>query len=159
MTPEERKARKAETSRLWRLAHPERVAEIDRKSHEKRREQNRIDAREHYRKHPEKKKAAQTKYRETHRDTINAKQRIVKLLTKYGMTPEDRDTMLTWQGGVCAICGTDNPGRNGWQIDHCHNSNTVRGILCLGCNISLGLMDDNVDNLKKMIQYLERHRQ
>lgn len=81
----------------------------------------------------------------------------------YGITPEQYQEMLTAQGGVCAVCGLDEPnehGRTGTKfrlsVDHCHETGRVRGLLCQKCNRAIGLLNDNVDLLRKAIDYLER---
>jgi Recombination endonuclease VII len=38
----------------------------------------------------------------------------------------------------CAICG-----EYGDQVDHCHKTGTVRGILCINCNTGLGKFKDD----------------
>jgi hypothetical protein len=67
--------------------------------------------------------------------------------------------MLSDQGGVCAVCGADNPQKGGqdWAVDHCHASGKVRGILCHPCNVALGLFRDNSHTLAQAIHYLEKH--
>lgn len=52
------------------------------------------------------------------------------------MTALDFETLLLMQDGKCAICLTDNPKR--WHLDHDHDTGIIRGILCMGCNITLG---------------------
>lgn len=76
----------------------------------------------------------------------------------YGLTPERYAAMLAEQGKRCAICGTAEPGgRSGrWHVDHCHESNLVRGLLCSGCNIGLGHFKDDPERLRAAITYLER---
>ena len=74
----------------------------------------------------------------------------------YGLTPEEHDALLARQGDQCAICGepgTPWPDRN-LTIDHCHDSDVVRGLLCRGCNFGLGSFKDNPDRLLKAIKYL-----
>ena len=44
-------------------------------------------------------------------------------------------------------------------IDHCHNKEKIRGVLCNNCNTALGLVGDNVEILSKLIQYLEQSEQ
>lgn len=85
------------------------------------------------------------------------------LMTVYGITPEQYGAMLAEQGGVCAICQQDEPnehGRTGTRfrlsVDHCHTSGRVRGLLCQKCNRAIGLLGDNIDLLRKAIDYLER---
>lgn len=85
------------------------------------------------------------------------------LMKSYGLTPDQYDAMLAEQGGVCAICGHDEPGEHGrtgtkfrLSVDHCHDTGRVRGLLCQKCNRAVGLLGDNVDLLRKAIDYLER---
>lgn len=54
---------------------------------------------------------------------------------------------------VCDSCG----GGEGTRLcmDHDHDSGQVRGMLCRPCNITVGLMNDSVERLKKVIGYLE----
>ena len=85
---------------------------------------------------------------------------------RYGITLEDRNAIYEEQGGCCAVCMTpvmfyntakENPEE--FQracVDHCHKSGEVRGILCHSCNVSLGLVKDNIETLVSMISYLNR---
>lgn len=56
------------------------------------------------------------------------------------------------QNGGCAICGRVTK----LVVDHDHETNRVRGLLCSTCNTGLGKLGDNVENLRKAIVYLER---
>ena len=62
------------------------------------------------------------------------------------------------QDGKCAICGTEKPSKSGrtkrLSIDHCHETNIVRGLLCERCNRALGLFGDDTKILIKAISYL-----
>lgn len=62
-----------------------------------------------------------------------------RTLAKHGLSIEQFDAMLEEQNGCCAVCQTCEPGgaHNQWQIDHCHRTGTVRGLLCFKCNIAL----------------------
>jgi hypothetical protein len=74
----------------------------------------------------------------------------------YGLEHGSYAKMLEEQGGKCAICGTDKPGRHTsrFHIDHCHDSGRVRGLLCANCNIGLGNLQHDPSILKAAIQYL-----
>lgn len=81
-----------------------------------------------------------------------------KLMQNYGITIEERDALLTAQGGGCAVCGAREPAQQrDWHVDHCHTSKCVRGILCHHCNTMLGLARDNPSILAQAITYLEKH--
>jgi len=44
------------------------------------------------------------------------------------------------------------------NIDHCHDTGAVRGVLCKKCNLALGLANDDPKILSGLIAYLERSR-
>ena len=71
-----------------------------------------------------------------------------------GFTPEEFNTKLEEQGGVCAICGTDNPGKLDFCADHDHTNGTKRGVLCRKCNSGLGHFNDDPEIISKAINYL-----
>ena len=82
---------------------------------------------------------------------------------KFGITLEDYQRMFESQNGCCAICGTDKPTGHGKKngrlsVDHDHETGFVRGLLCTNCNIALGGFFDNIDYLKKAIDYLTLNR-
>lgn len=67
----------------------------------------------------------------------------------YGIELAEVEALLLAQGGACALCGASEPGgRGAWHVDHdhacCPSNGTpscgrcVRGLLCHGCNVSLG---------------------
>lgn len=77
---------------------------------------------------------------------------------RYGITQEQFDKMLVDQNNMCKICGSKFKSSKDTHIDHCHNQNRVRGLLCNKCNISLGQFEDNVDYMYNAIEYLEKYK-
>lgn len=80
---------------------------------------------------------------------------------KYGITLVLRDRMLRAQCGLCALCRApvdfaDADKRKAAVVDHCHLTDRVRGILCGGCNLSLGAFGDDPNRLRHAAEYLER---
>jgi hypothetical protein len=73
-----------------------------------------------------------------------------------GLTIEEFDELLASQNDVCAICETDDPGKQGWNVDHCHNTGVVRFILCPECNRGLGAFRDNPAFMRKAANLIER---
>ena len=73
----------------------------------------------------------------------------------YGLTHDELATLLD-QHDVCAICETADWGKKGPQVDHCHATGRVRGILCTSCNNGLGRFGDDPKRLRKAAEYLER---
>ena len=75
----------------------------------------------------------------------------------YGMQPGEYAAMLVTQEGKCAICGrTESKGRGGLHVDHCHDLGHVRGLLCHGCNVSIGHFQHDTAVLEAAISYLNR---
>lgn len=61
------------------------------------------------------------------------------------------------QDGMCGICREYlSKDTKDVMVDHCHNTNRIRGLLCRRCNIGLGFFKDRVDLLSEAIQYLTR---
>ena len=71
---------------------------------------------------------------------------------RYGVTREQYDQMTA---SGCLICGTLDGGKKGFHVDHCHTTNAVRGVLCHGCNVGLGMFKDDPERLRRAAQYLE----
>jgi hypothetical protein len=59
-----------------------------------------------------------------------------KLLAKYGITEEAYEEMLLEQGGVCAICNGTNTNGKVLSVDHDHDTDAVRGLLCSRCTVT-----------------------
>ncbi len=83
---------------------------------------------------------------------------------RYGITLERYNQMLAEQGGVCAICGQEETRVDHrtkrvsrLAVDHDHITGAVRGLLCHGCNNSLGATGDDPVVLAKAIVYLASH--
>lgn len=95
--------------------------------------------------------------------TIEA-MRHYNLKRYYGLTMERYGQMLADQGGVCAICKlpevrvTPKGDLTTLHVDHDHETNEVRALLCYRCNSALGSMRDDPALLREAANYLERHR-
>lgn len=89
------------------------------------------------------------KYNDTQRDWVKnnrEKARLHKIKSVYGLTKEQYDSIPK----VCQICFSE----ENLQIDHCHQSGRVRGMLCMKCNRGIGLLKDNPALLDRAAQYL-----
>jgi len=81
------------------------------------------------------------------------------LFRNHNITRDQYNQILADQGGVCAICGgidnnTDSHDR--WVVDHIHDTQIIRGLLCHRCNTGLGLFNDNQQSLFGAIGYLQQ---
>lgn len=71
--------------------------------------------------------------------------------TKYDLTVHELDVLM--QVRECQNVGCSETKR--LNIDHCHATGTVRGILCSGCNTTLGRMRDDPEKIRGLLTYLE----
>lgn len=94
-------------------------------------------------------KAWRAKNPERHADN-NAKR-------NYGVPHGTYAKMFAAQLGRCAICETDEPGARTtrFHIDHCHETGTVRALLCSKCNTGIGQFNHRGDLLRKAASYVE----
>lgn len=72
---------------------------------------------------------------------------------KYGLTEEELQAMIDATGGLCDLCGESIGDK--LNVDHCHDTLKVRGILCSKCNSGLGYFRDDIRLLRKAAEYLE----
>ena len=79
----------------------------------------------------------------------------------YDLSLEQFDALLASQGSRCAICGIEQPNGTGrhavWNVDHCHKTGAVRGVLCAPCNTAIGQLKDDPELVRAALKYLERH--
>ena len=78
-----------------------------------------------------------------------------RVKTEYGLTLEQVEAIKHKQDNRCAICNDEFESTHKTQIDHCHDTGKVRGLLCITCNWLLGKSRDNPDLLRSAAKYLE----
>lgn len=89
----------------------------------------------------------------------SAARRESHLVRTYAITPAVYEHLLLMQGGHCAMCSATVSGRRGDNyliVDHCHQTDQIRGLLCHHCNIVLGAARDNIETLENAINYLQQ---
>jgi hypothetical protein len=105
----------------------------------------------------EKGKELSKNYHNSVRGKMLGKQKNLK--RKYGLTLEEYYTKLKAQNHKCAICGVDEVDlERSLCVDHDHNTNVIRDLLCHACNLGIGMFKENKDYLKKAIAYLNKHK-
>jgi hypothetical protein len=108
---------------------------------------------------PEKSKASTASWARRNPEQRAKTTRAYQLRTNYGITEERYQELLSLQDGKCAICSTTTPtGR--WKVfavDHNHDTNEVRGLLCNECNRGIGLLKDSPDLLRLAAIYIDTH--
>lgn len=76
---------------------------------------------------------------------------------KYKIDLKTYRELLTKQNGVCEICKNPPKDRDKLVVDHDHTTKRVRGLLCRGCNASLGQLGDNINAIRAALTYLENN--
>lgn len=66
----------------------------------------------------------------------------------HGLTRAQSDAIK--EGQACEICGSSDR----LVVDHDHETNALRGVLCSNCNTAIGLMKDDPIRLERAIAYL-----
>lgn len=122
-----------DSSKAWREANPERVRLLRRAENRRKRFRDRD--------------AGITTY-------SSDLERRYKLRTRYGLTPDMYAEMFQAQGGVCKVCGSTSGRRKNLDVDHCHTTGRVRGLLCNQCNIVLH-KNFTPERLRLLAQYLD----
>lgn len=73
--------------------------------------------------------------------------------------------MFAEQGGVCYICKQPETAKSRTgeikplAVDHNHNTDENRMLLCQACNLILGVIETNLDRLDVFLGYLEEMEQ
>jgi hypothetical protein len=76
------------------------------------------------------------------------------LVGRYGLTAAQYEAMLSAQRGRCAACWNAPAA----HVDHDHVTGRVRGLLCSSCNQALGNARDDIDVLRRLVNYLHASR-
>lgn len=148
---EARRQKDRERAAKYRRSNPEKIREINRRSHERAKED------------PErllKLRAYQQTYRERNRQLLSDKDRQ----RKFGISRQEYAELFHKQNGVCAICNNaETATRMGkikaLAVDHCHDTGMVRGLLCSDCNTGIGKLKEDPEILRAALQYLGHSRQ
>lgn len=74
---------------------------------------------------------------------------------RYGLTPEQYKTMWDEQNGLCKIPSCKNPIQ---FVDHNHETNEVRALLCRQCNTAIGHFRENPELMREAALYVEKFK-
>ncbi len=70
---------------------------------------------------------------------------------RYGIGVEEYKKAMA-SSPCCEICSKTEE----LCYDHCHDTMKFRGILCRGCNRSIGQLGDNIEGIRKVLNYLTK---
>ena len=116
----------------------------------------RIRSKEYYRENKKQTAMRNKEYYRTHPE-LKSHMRNLYLNRIYGISVQEYNNMYIKQSGCCAICGMpQSEFRRRFAVDHCHATNTNRGLLCVKCNSAIGNFNDDIDAMASAISYLQQ---
>jgi hypothetical protein len=81
-----------------------------------------------------------------------------RLKRTYGIDLTQYNLMFVQQSGKCLGCNRHQTEfKKGLVVDHCHATGNVRGLLCTPCNLVLGYVNDNINVLENLKNYLTKY--
>lgn len=152
------KACEAEYGRRWNKDNAEKV---------------KLDQRRRYADNPEKVREANIAWRQNNPDKVAEYRRAwhernldhsvscsrnSRLKSKYGVDLIWYESKLHEQEYVCALCSMVNESGRRLAVDHDHNTNLVRGLLCMKCNFALERLDNVEDWTIKAVAYVAEYK-
>lgn len=64
------------------------------------------------------------------------------------------------QNGKCLLCHINQKDINRvFDVDHCHKTGKVRGLLCNNCNKFVGFLEKNTELFVKIEKYIKLHKE
>jgi Autographiviridae endonuclease VII len=73
---------------------------------------------------------------------------------RFGISVEEYDELFEEQDGKCAICESV-PSNTRLAVDHDHQTNEIRGLLCHPCNRLLGRLENNPGMIYRIQSYVQ----
>jgi hypothetical protein len=141
---EEIGARKA----AWRASHREEIKAYNITYRAAHLAEGRVRTAAYRAAHPERIRECRAALYAANRD----KMKDQKLARLYGLTR----TEFLALGDTCNACGARANGK-ALAVDHDHGTGRVRGLLCLSCNIAMGMVKDDRARLLALVGYLDKH--
>ena len=75
-----------------------------------------------------------------------------QLRSRYDLTLEHYDDLFNNQNGLCAICKES--WKNDLYVDHDHDTNEVRGLVCARCNALVRFIEYDKELIPIIEEYL-----
>lgn len=97
----------------------------------------------------------QREWRKNNPEKMKGYYRRGDLKRKFGITPEEYESILDSQGGTCAVCKSPPTATRLLAVDHDHSTGEVRSVLCGPCNVALGMLKDSPIRIRALAFYIE----
>ena len=111
--------------------------------------------REYYKANKEAQAEYGREYYQANKEELAVKAQATNLMKKFGITKEEYNDMLYNQNGKCGCCGKHHTDEHySLAVDHDHNTDAVRGLLCGNCNRAIGMLGDSIEGVQRALDYL-----
>jgi hypothetical protein len=111
--------------------------------------------------HPDKYREIHTSYHRKWAKTPQGKRSLkaASLRCRIGVELAVVEAAIESQNNLCLVCNQplDLEGWGGPAADHCHYTDSFRGVLHRTCNAAIGLLRDDPRLLRQAAEYLENH--
>lgn len=114
---------------------------------------DRLKMRKFRAKNPDRVKFINKRWRDKNKEKI----REYNLRNRLGVTKEQWNKAFEYQKGLCSICLSEKY----LVTDHCHKTGKFRGLLCIRCNTSLGVLEwfrNNQEIFSRTMKYLSEEK-
>lgn len=81
--------------------------------------------------------------------------KIRRIEVLYNLPENEYWNLVNKQNSSCKLCKTYYKDNFKLHVDHCHDTNKVRGLLCVTCNIGIGNFKHNSNLLREAAIYCE----
>lgn len=139
-----------EYNQRYYLLNREKILERNRRWRERNKERHLASAREYHQTNREKILQQKRDRLRANTEAVNARRRD----KKFGLPAGKYEAMLAAQKGCCDICGK----RGRLVVDHDHQTQEVRALLCSPCNTAIGLLKEDAGLVWRAFEYVVAHR-
>lgn len=117
-----------------------------------------LKSKDYSQKNPEIRKRGRNSWAKNNPDKVK-KSSIRKNLRKWNIPGDQIDSLTEkiFNQKTCECCGCEFTTNNKKHMDHCHEKNIFRGVICRCCNHTIGHSKEKTKRLKDCVKYLERN--
>ena len=126
----------------------------------KNRDKKNLYQREYRQKNLEKVRGYHNKYYAQNKDKIYKplERKEYNLKKNFNLTLNEFDEMLKNQNDKCVICNSNFTILKKPCVDHDHETNQVRELLCQKCNTVVGFVYEDLNIVNNLYNYIKKHK-
>ena len=149
LSPEEKKLRHNEVNKRWRERNKDQERERRKRWFAANKDKHRVATKNWHENNKARHKELIARWDAEHPEM----RRKYAVANKYGVKVQQIDALRAYQNHKCAACLADLESGRKVHLDHCHDTNFIRGLLCADCNCNIKLPDASVELLLSIVAY------